>query len=74
MYGQDDKNRYNGLQSQFFERAAAGLNRREYLTGLVGLGGAAAILVWGKKGAGDAKLPITNGPQKTPEVGPRGRL
>ncbi len=73
MYGQDDKNRYNGLQSQFFERAAAGLNRREYLTALVGLGGAAAILIWGGKGSAAANLPITKGPQKTPEVGPRGK-
>ena len=35
MYGQEDEKRYNGLQSEFFERAV--------------------------------------GPQKTPEVGPRGR-
>lgn len=73
MYGVDEKNRYNGLQSEFFERAASGLTRREYLLGLVTLGGA-SILVWGAKGSKDAKLPITVGPQKQPEVGPRGRL
>ncbi len=73
MYGQDEKSRYNGLQSEFFERAAGGLTRREYLQGLVALGGA-AILVWGAKGAKDANLPITKGPQKQAEAGPRGRL
>ncbi|KAL4551164.1 hypothetical protein Ndes2526B_g05470 [Nannochloris sp. 'desiccata'] len=73
MYGQDEKRRYNGLQSEFFERAAGGLNRREYLQGLVALGGV-AILVWGAKGSKDANLPITKGPQKQAEVGPRGKL
>ncbi|PSC68993.1 pyridoxal phosphate [Micractinium conductrix] len=63
MYGQEDKNRYNGLQSQFFENAAAGLTRREYLLGLVSVG-AAGILVWGAKGSKDVKLPITTGPQQ----------
>lgn len=38
MYGQDDNKRYNGLQSEFFERAASGISRREYLLGLVALG------------------------------------
>ncbi len=38
MYGQDAKARYNGLQSEFFERAAGGLTRREYLLAVVGLG------------------------------------
>ena len=28
MYGQEDKNRYNSLQSEFFERAAGGESRR----------------------------------------------
>ena len=73
MYGQEDQKRYNGLQSEFFERAAGGLTRREYLNALVALGGGAALLVWGAKGSKDAKLPITVGPQKTAEVGPRGR-
>ena len=74
MYGQDDSKRYNGLQSDFFERAASGLTRREYLNALVALGGGASLLVWGAKGSKDAALPITKGPQKAPEVGPRGRL
>lgn len=73
MYGKDEKNRYNGLQSEFFERAAGGLTRREYLNALVALGGGAALLIWGAKGSKDAKLPITIGPQKGGEPGPRGR-
>lgn len=73
MYGQEDKARYNGLQSEFFERAAGGLTRREYLQGLAALGGA-AILVWGAKGSKLVNLPITKGPQKPSEPGPRGRL
>lgn len=74
MYGQDDQKRYNGMQSEFFERAASGLTRREYLNALVALGGGAALLIWGAKGSVDAALPITKGPQKTAEVGPRGRI
>jgi photosystem I subunit 6 len=74
MYGQDDSKRYNGLQSDFFERAASGLTRREYLNALVALGGGASLLIWGAKGSIDAALPITKGPQKPAEVGPRGRL
>lgn len=73
MYGKEDKARYNGLQSEFFERAAGGLTRREYLNGLAALGGA-ALLVWGAKGSKDANLPITKGPQKGGEPGARGRL
>lgn len=45
----------------------SGLTRREYLLGLVSLGGA-GILAWGAKGSKDVKLPITVGPQQTPQV------
>ena len=72
LYGQEDKNRYNSLQSEFFERAAGGLTLREYLNGLVALGGA-AILLWGAKGSQVLNLPITKGPQTSGEAGPRGR-
>ena len=41
---------------------------------LVALGGGASLLIWGAKGSIDAALPITKGPQKPAEVGPRGRL
>ena len=73
MYGQEDKNRYNSLQSEFFQRAAAGLSRREYLLGLVSAG-AAGILLWGAKGSKMVQLPITVGPKNAPVAGPRGRL
>ena len=33
-----------------------------------------ALLLWGAKGAKDAKLPITIGPQQKPPLGPRDRL
>ncbi|KAI3436498.1 hypothetical protein D9Q98_005915 [Chlorella vulgaris] len=73
MYGKEDKDRYPNLQSEFFERAAGGLKRREYLLGLVSVG-LVGILAWGGKGSKIVKLPITVGPQQTPAVGPRGRL
>ena len=38
LYGQEATARYNSLQSEFFERAASGLTRREYLAGLIALG------------------------------------
>lgn len=74
LYGQDDSARYNALQSMFFERATDGVSRRESLRAIVALGGAGALLTWGAKGSKDANLPITKGPQKKPEVGPRGRI
>lgn len=36
--------------------------------------GFAGIAVWGAKGAAAVKLPITVGPKKGGEKGPRGRL
>ena len=38
------------------------------------LTGAAALLVWGGKGAKDAKLPITIGPLAKAPLGPRDKL
>ena len=38
------------------------------------LAGPAACLIFGAKGAKDADLPITKGPQQTPPLGPRDRL
>jgi photosystem I subunit 6 len=74
MYGQDDQKRYPSMQAEFFERAATGLSRRESMLGfLAGLGGA-SILVWGGKGSKDGSLPITKGPSKPADVGPRGRI
>ena len=37
-------------------------------------GGAASILLWGAKGTKDVALPITVGPKKGGEKGPRGKL
>uniref|UniRef100_A0A061SLB4 Photosystem I subunit VI n=1 Tax=Tetraselmis sp. GSL018 TaxID=582737 RepID=A0A061SLB4_9CHLO len=73
MYGQEDEKRYPAMQAEFFERAAAGLTRREAMLGFLAGTGGASILVWGGKGAKDAKLPITTGP-KSSEPGPKGKL
>lgn len=74
MYGQDDASRYPGLQAEFFERAAAPVARREAILGLLSVAGPAAIVAWGVKGSKDVKLPITVGPQKEPQLGPRDKL
>jgi len=74
MYGQDDEKRYPSMQAEFFERAGNGLTRRESMLGfLCGIGGA-SILVWGAKGSKDGSLPITKGPSKPADIGPRGRI
>merc|ERR1712124_142435 len=74
LYGQDDTKRYPSLQADFFNRAGQALNRRAAMLAFCAISGAIAIVGWGLKGSKDAKLPITIGPQKTPQVGPRGRL
>merc|ERR1719213_392064 len=74
MYGQDEKKRYPAMQEEFFIRAGQALNRREAMLAFCAISGTASILVWGSKGSKDAKLPISIGPQQTPQVGPRGRL
>merc|ERR1711904_274185 len=74
LYGQDDSKRYPSLQADFFNRAGQALNRRAAMLAFCTISGSIAIVGWGLKGSKDAKLPITTGPQKTPQVGPRGRL
>eukprot|EP00746_Dinoflagellata_sp_MGD_P140549 gnl/MRDRNA2_/MRDRNA2_73792_c0_seq2.p1 gnl/MRDRNA2_/MRDRNA2_73792_c0~~gnl/MRDRNA2_/MRDRNA2_73792_c0_seq2.p1 ORF type:complete len:125 (+),score=0.44 gnl/MRDRNA2_/MRDRNA2_73792_c0_seq2:2-376(+) len=74
LYGQDDRTRYPSLQSDFFNRAGQALSRRPAMLAFCAMFGTATILGWGLKGSKDAKLPITIGPQKTPQVGPRGRI
>jgi len=74
MYGVDSSKRYPDQQSEFFERAADGLARREAMLGFLAIGGIGAVLVWGGKGSKDALLPITKGPQTAGEPGPRGKL
>jgi hypothetical protein len=55
-------------------KAAQGLGRREAMYSFLALAGPAACLVFGGKGAKDAKLPITVGPQKEAPLGPRDKL
>merc|ERR1719261_1797318 len=74
VYGQDATARYPGQQEEFFEKAAQGLGRREAMYSFLALAGPAACLIFGAKGAKDANLPITVGPQKEPQLGPRDRL
>eukprot|EP00208_Stichococcus_sp_RCC1054_P002792 CAMPEP_0206139398 /NCGR_PEP_ID=MMETSP1473-20131121/5824_1 /ASSEMBLY_ACC=CAM_ASM_001109 /TAXON_ID=1461547 /ORGANISM="Stichococcus sp, Strain RCC1054" /LENGTH=136 /DNA_ID=CAMNT_0053533175 /DNA_START=62 /DNA_END=472 /DNA_ORIENTATION=+ len=74
MYGVEDDKRYPNLQAEFFERAAGPLTRREAIYSFLAVSFAGAILVWGGKGSKDARLPITQGPQKPAVVGPRGRI
>merc|ERR1711918_50073 len=74
LYGQDDRQRYPSLQADFFNRAGQALSRRPAMLAFCTIFGAATILSWGLKGSKDAKSPITLGPQKTPQVGPRGRI
>merc|ERR1712146_737554 len=74
LYGQDERQRYPSLQADFFNRAGQALSRRPAMLAFCTLFGATTILFWGLKGSKDAKLPITLGPQKAPQVGPRGRI
>jgi photosystem I subunit 6 len=74
VYGVESSARYPDQQAKFFENAAQGLGRREAMYSFLTLSGGAACLVFGGKGAKDAKLPITVGPQKEAVKGPRDRL
>mmetsp|Transcript_18886 Transcript_18886/g.64315 ORF Transcript_18886/g.64315 Transcript_18886/m.64315 type:complete len:131 (+) Transcript_18886:51-443(+) len=74
MYGVEESKRYPEQQNEFFERAAGSLTRRESMYSFIALTGAASLMIWGAKGSKDAKLPIQNGPQQPPVVGPRGRI
>jgi len=72
VYGQDSDKRYNGLQSEFFTRAADIVARREAMFILLAGAGGAAITTFGIKGSKDAKLPITVGPLTSGENGKGG--
>ena len=74
MYGGNAGPKFPKQQSEFFERWATGLERRETMFGFLGLSFTAALLVWGAKGSGDIGLPITKGPQQKPAKGPRGKI
>ena len=66
--------RYPELQNTFFERATAAVSRRDAMYSFLAFSSTASLLLWGAKGAKDAKLPITVGPQQKPALGPRDRL
>lgn len=74
MYGEEGVKRYPGLQNEFFERAGESLTKREALRSVILLGGGAAIALWGFVGSKDVTLPITVGPQKGGEKGPKGKI
>ena len=74
VYGVDSRARYPDQQAAFFEYAAQGLGRREAVYSLLAVSAGLLTVVYGVKGAKDAKLPITIGPQKEPVVGPRDRI
>ena len=74
VYGVESKARYPDMQEKFFEQAATGLGRREAMYSFLALAGPAACLIFGGKGAKDANLPITVGPQNEAQLGPRDKL
>ncbi|KAG2440764.1 hypothetical protein HXX76_003620 [Chlamydomonas incerta] len=74
MYGVDEKKRYPDNQAKFFTQATDIISRRESLRALIALSGVAAIVTYGIKGAKDADLPITKGPQTTGENGKGGSV
>ena len=74
VYGVDSSSRYPDQQAAFFEYAAAGLGRREAMYSLLAVAGGLLTVGDGVKGAKDAKLPITVGPQQPAVKGPRDRL
>ena len=74
MYGQDGDKRYNSMQSEFFTRAADLVGRREAMLVFLAGAGGAAITTFGIKGAKDASLPITKGPQTSGENGKGGSV
>ena len=74
VYGVDSRARYPDQQAAFFEYAAQGLGRREAVYSLLAVSAGLLTVAYGVKGAKDAGLPITVGPQKEPVVGPRDRI
>jgi len=74
VYGVDASSRYPDQQAAFFEYAAQGLGRREAVYSLLAVSAGLLTVGYGVKGAKDAKLPITVGPQQPAVVGPRDRI
>jgi photosystem I subunit 6 len=73
LYGADQTERYNGLQSKFFETFAGAFTKRGILLKFLVLGGAGTLGYLGATSGQDV-LPIKKGPQTKPQPGPRGRL
>jgi photosystem I subunit 6 len=73
LYGNDEPNRYNGLQSKFFETFGGVFSKRGLLLKFLVLGWATSIGYFGSTAAGDL-LPIKKGPQQAPVIGPRDRI
>ncbi|CAK9225291.1 unnamed protein product [Sphagnum troendelagicum] len=73
LYGNDEPNRYNGLQSKFFETFGGIFSKRGLLLKFLVLGWATSIGYFGSTAAGDL-LPIKKGPQQPPVIGPRDRI
>ena len=71
--GQESTARYPGSRRSFRKGGAGSRPPRGDVL-LPRARGPAACLIFGGKGAKDANLPITVGPQKTPPLGPRDRL
>merc|ERR1712216_963813 len=69
VYGVDASSRYPYQQAAFFEYAAQGLGRREAVYSLLAVSAGLLTVGYGVKGAKDAKLPITVGPQHQPSSG-----
>ena len=74
VYGVDSASRYPEQQAAFFQAAAQGLGRREAVYSVLAVSAGLLTVAYGVKGAKDAKLPITVGPQQPAQVGPRDRV
>ena len=74
-YDQDSPKRYPEIQASFFTLAADSLlGRRGALRGFPIAHGVGAIATFGLKGAADADLPTTKGPQTSGENGKGGSV
>eukprot|EP00898_Chlorokybus_atmophyticus_P002865 jgi/Chlat1/357/Chrsp10S01477 len=74
LYGNDQKERYPGIQNKYFETAAGPLSRRGTMLFVLTSLAIGFPITYGLKGAKDANLAIVNGPKLPPVPGPRGRI
>ncbi|KAF8388974.1 hypothetical protein HHK36_025658 [Tetracentron sinense] len=73
VYGSDAPSPYNSFQSKFFETFAAPFTKRGLLLKFLILGGGSTLAYLSSTASGDI-LPIKNGPQLPPKLGPRGKI